>query len=40
MKICGVDENCSINWGEYVQLTSPQRRYIVDEVKNLKGKIW
>lgn len=40
MKICGIDENYSINWGEYVQLTSPQRRYIVDEVKNLKGKIW
>jgi hypothetical protein len=40
IKICGIDENFSINWGEYVQLTSPQRRYIVDEVKKLKGKIW
>ena len=40
IKICGVDENYSINWGENVQLTSPQQRYIVDEVRKLKQLIW
>ena len=40
IRICGVDNNYSINWGENVQLTSPQQRYIVDEVRKLKQLIW
>ena len=35
-----ITENYSIHWNNYVQLTTPQQKYIVDEVKKLKGKIW
>ena len=40
IRICGVDNNFSINWGNELQLTSPQQRYIVDEVRKLKQLIW
>ena len=38
--IGNITEDYSIHWNNYVQLTTPQQKYIVDEVKNLKGKIW
>ena len=38
--IGNITEDYSIHWNNYVQLTTPQQKYIVDEVKKLKGKIW
>jgi hypothetical protein len=35
-----ITEDYSIHWNNYVELTTPQQKYIVDEVKKLKGKIW
>lgn len=39
MLIGTINEDYSITWNNYVQLTTPQQKYIVDEVKNLKGGI-
>ena len=39
MLIGTLEKDFSIKWNNYVQLTTPQQKYIVDEVKKLKGFI-
>ena len=39
MLIGVLNEDYSIQWNNYVVLTTPQQKYIVDEVKKLKGNI-
>ena len=39
MVIGYVGDDYSIQWNNYVVLTTPQQKYIVDEVKKLKGNI-
>ena len=34
-----LNQDLSISWNNYVQLTTPQQKYIVDEVKKLKQNI-
>lgn len=41
MLVCSVDKkNWSIHWNDYVKLTTPQQKYITDEVKRLKENHW
>ena len=41
MLICSVDrKKWSMTWNNYVKLTTPQQKYIVDEIKSLKEKYW
>jgi len=41
MLICGIDKNnWDIHWNDYVKLTTPQQKYVVDEVKKLKDSHW
>ena len=39
MLIGTLNEDFSIQWNNYIQLTTPQQKYIVDEVKKLKQNI-
>ena len=39
MKVGDVNESYSISWNNYIKLTTPQQKYIIDEVKNLKQRI-
>ena len=41
MLVCGIDKKkWSIHWNDYVKLTTPQQKYITDEVKQLKERYW
>lgn len=41
MLICSVDrKKWSMSWNDYVKLTTPQQKYVVDEIKSLKEKYW
>jgi len=41
MLVCGIDKkDWSIHWNDYVKLTTPQQKYITDEVKKLKDLHW
>ena len=39
MLIGNITKNFGVHWNDYVELTTPQRKYLVDEVKKLKGNI-
>jgi len=39
MLVGNVNEDYSIHWNDYVKLTTPQTKYLVDKVKELKGRI-
>ena len=39
MLVGNVNEDYSIHWNDYVKLTTPQTKYLVDSVKELKGRI-
>jgi hypothetical protein len=39
MVIGYIEDDYSIQWNNYVVLTTPQQKYIVDEVKKMKGRI-
>ena len=41
MLVCGIDKKkWSIHWNDYVKLTTPQQKYVTDEVKKLKDIYW
>jgi hypothetical protein len=41
MLVCSVDKKkWGIHWNDYVKLTTPQQKYITDEVKRLKENHW
>jgi len=41
MLVCGIDKKSwSIHWNDYVKLTTPQQKYITEEVKKLKERMW
>lgn len=41
MLCCTIDRNkWTMKWNDYVKLTTPQQKYIVDETKNLKETYW
>ena len=41
MLVCGIDKKkWSIHWNDYVKLTTPQQKYVSDEVKKLKDVYW
>jgi hypothetical protein len=39
MLIGSVDESGGIHWNDYVKLTTPQQKYLINKVKSLKGII-
>jgi len=41
MLVCGIDKKkWSIHWNDYVKLTTPQQKYITNEVLRLKESHW
>ena len=39
MLVGKVNKQGSIHWNNYVKLTTPQQKYIIDEVKSLRERI-
>ena len=39
MLVGNVNEDYRIHWNDYGKLTTPQAKYLVDSVKELKGRI-